>query len=115
MARVWTALILAVTLGTLAACGDDEKPPATQASCNVAAAAFCMDIYGILPTDQNDCTGSGGVWSTAAMCPTANLVGTCTVQNPGAAQTIAVRFYGPTWDDASAASTCASLGGTYTP
>jgi len=114
MARSWTGFVLGLLLlATAGACGDDKKP--TGASCNVATANFCMDINGILPGDDTACTGQGGVWSTSAACPTANLVGTCTVTNPGAAQTIAVRFYTPIWNDTNAGTTCTSMGGTYTP
>jgi hypothetical protein len=116
MTKRWTALVLASLLGTVAGCGGDEKEEKpTKASCNVASLSFCMDIDGILPTDATDCTSSGGVWSTSAACPTTNLVGTCTVSNPSANQTIAVRFYTPVWDDTLGASACTELGGTYTP
>jgi hypothetical protein len=118
MTRNWTGLVAALLLGTAAACGgNDDKPQApTQASCNVASGNLCVDLTGVLPTDQADCTSLGGVWSTTAACPTANLVGTCTVTYPG--QTAAFRFYpGPpaNWDDTNAQTFCTSNGGTYTP
>jgi hypothetical protein len=114
MGKNWKALAAALALGAVACGGGSgSNSSSTTASCNVPAGYFCMDIDGILPTDKNDCTSNGGAWSGSA-CSTANVVGSCALKNPGAAQTITVRFYPPqTSQDAQnmCSSMCSSLVG----
>ncbi len=106
-----STLGLAVLLATVAGCGKDEPKP-TTASCNLPAYSMCLDLNPILPGDDAQCAQLGGVWSPGGACPTASLVGTCSISDPS--QTGHLRFYLPI-DDTSAHDACVQNGGTYTP
>jgi hypothetical protein len=106
-----------IAVVALAGCGSGAaKKLIPHASCNVPGAGYCLDMNGLAGSNLTDfqsaCTGGGGTNGSAA-CPTASLMGYCTVSTglPGVDEII--RFYTPSWDDYAAGVECSGQGGTY--
>ena len=107
-------VVLAVV--ALTGCGSAAKKLIPHASCNLPSSGSCVDSSGLTGSNLSDfqslCTGAGGT-NSSAECPTASLMGYCTISTglPGVDQIL--RFYTPTWDAYAAEVECSSQGGTY--
>jgi hypothetical protein len=103
--------MLLVSLAVMAAgCGADQT---SAASCNLVDLS-CLDFTGNAITRtaaQVECTVQGGAFAEAA-CPTANRVGSCTMNEAGLGE-IVIRFYAPLGVE-DARNACASPG-VFTP
>jgi hypothetical protein len=106
-----------IAVVALAGCGSGAaKKLIPHASCSVPSGGYCLDMNGLaganLTDFQSACTGGGGTNSSAA-CPTASLMGYCTVATglPGIDEIM--RFYSPTWNPYAAEVECSGQGGTY--
>jgi len=96
-------------------CGSDGAAGGGIASCS--SAAGCTDYVGSLWTEasaQENCNQIPGSTFSADPCPTADLVGSCSVNQNEAGEFIS-RYYSPMFNADSAESSCGLMQGTWIP
>lgn len=99
----------------LASCGDDNGNGSSAGSCS--SLTGCTDYVGSMWTAQTageNCSQIPDSTYSSSACPSADLVGSCSVNQGGPGEFI-MRYYSPTFDAASAESICTNMQGTWIP
>ncbi len=118
---------LASVVAILAACGSSSSGGSKAWRCDVAQIGLCIQLSGTVPAAdvtslQQQCStiGSGAAYAAEA-CPTANVIGRCTIPSPTSTpgEVLVGYFYAPqtpaTAEPLCTAAQPAGLGGTWSP
>jgi hypothetical protein len=116
-----------LVLVALSGCGNILKELLTTASCNVPAAATCLDYSGpsgtALDRFETSCTTTPGGTNSTAPCTATNRIGSCTYA-PFTGVSESIRYYSGAlspWTVSTATTACTAAGNsagvnvTFTP